>query len=243
MSGKAENGSPVARTGLFKPTRWSLVRRAVHDREDLGQWLGLYWYPLYTWARHKGRDPEDAADAVQGFLENLCAKGLLKQADPSRGRLRSWLLTSFTNHLSSAYVRERREKRGGGAMHISIDWPGVEDAFLADYVAGSDSAAAYSKAWALTLMEEALERLASHYETTGRGKLFEVLLPALESPLKETTYAELAPQLGLSPAALRQAAVRFRQRYRRDLLDIASERLGITCEAQLSAELRELLGN
>jgi len=45
----------------------------------------------------------------------------------------------------------------------------------------------------------------------------------------------------MSAAALRQAAVRFRQRYRRILMDLASERLGITDEARLEAELRELL--
>jgi hypothetical protein len=52
----------------------------------------------------------------------------------------------------------------------------------------------------------------------------------------------MAAPLGLSAAALRQSMVRFRQRYRRMLLDVAGERLGITCEARLAVELRELLG-
>jgi hypothetical protein len=42
---------------------------------------------------------------------------------------------------------------------------------------------------------------------------------------------------------MRQAAARFRQRYRRCLLDVAAVRLGITCEARLLEELRELLAN
>ncbi len=233
---------PPEGTGLFAPTRWSLVRRAVTHSGDLGRWLGLYWYPLYAWARHKGRSPEDAADAVQGFLEKLCARGLLAQADESRGRLRSWLLTAFGNHLASDYTRAHRLKRGGGSVHVSIDWPTAENAYLADSTLCSNAEGLYSRTWAMTLMEEALDRLATHYSETGRAAVFEALLPALESPLAETTYAEIAPGLGLSPAALRQAAVRLRQRYRRALLDIAAERLGIASEAQLHAELRELLG-
>jgi methylphosphotriester-DNA--protein-cysteine methyltransferase len=91
-------------------------------------------------------------------------------------------------------------------------------------------------------MDEALARLADHFAASGREELFEALLPALEEAPEEATYQEIAERLGLSAAALRQAAVRFRQRYRRLLLDVAGERLGITCEAQLAEELRELLG-
>lgn len=229
-------------TGLFAPTRWSLVRSAAADREALGDWIGLYWYPLYAWARHKGSTSEDAADSVQGFLEKLCERGLLAQADPSRGKLRSWLLTSFANHLASAHRRDTRLKRGGGAVHLSIDWNSAESAYQADHPFASDAEALYARTWALTLMEEALDRLAEHFRDSGREALFEALLPALESPLPDSTYAEIAPSLGMSPAALRQAAVRFRQRYRRALLEIAARRLGISCEVRLQTELRELLG-
>ena len=45
----------------------------------------------------------------------------------------------------------------------------------------------------------------------------------------------------MTPAALRQASVRLRQRYRRALLDLAAARLGITCEAALEDELRTLV--
>ncbi len=233
---------PPRGTGLFPVTRWSLVRRAVGDRNDFGHWLGLYWYPLYAWARHKGQSCEDAADAVQSFLVKLCTRELLAQADEARGRLRSWLLTSFSNHLASAHVRSRRLKRGGGIPHLPIDWVSAESSYQADHPFASNAETLYVRTWALTLMEEALDRLAEHFRNTGRTELFEALLPALEAPLAETTYAALAPGLGLSPAALRQAAVRYRQRYRRALLDIAAQRLGISCEIQLQAELRELLG-
>jgi RNA polymerase sigma-70 factor (ECF subfamily) len=232
----------MAKNGLGT-TRWSLVRRAATGGAALDQWVAACWYPLYTWARRREWSPEDAADAVQDFLGKICTKGSLSQADPSRGRFRSWLLTAFGNHLSSRRSNGRRQKRGGGATHLSLDLDGVEVLYQTDMAGTTDPTQAYLRAWALSLMDEALARLSDHFAASGRGELFEALLPALENSPEETTYRETAAGLGLSAAALRQAAVRFRQRYRRLLLDVAGERLGITCEAQLAEELRELLGN
>lgn len=234
---------PISSTSL-RTTRWSLVQRAAGGGgADLDEWARASWYPLYTWARQKDWSPEDAADAVQDFLGKICNNGLLQQVDPGLGRFRSWLITGFSNHLSSRRTQALRLKRGGGMKHVPIDRRSLEVFYQTDMAAVTDAGRAYSRAWALTLMDEALARLADHYQAGGRGELFEALLPALEAPLADTTYQESATRLGLSGPALRQAAVRFRQRYRRLLLDVAGERLGITCEARLAEELRELLGN
>ena len=41
------------------------------------------------------------------------------------------------------------------------------------------------------------------FEKSGRRAVFEALLPALESPLEEVTYEQLAPSLGVTGVALR----------------------------------------
>ncbi|MGB6222885.1 MAG: sigma-70 family RNA polymerase sigma factor [Haloferula sp.] len=219
------------------------MKRAISGREDLCEWISLYWYPLYTWARRKGWSPEDAADEVQEFLGKICSRNLLSTADPARGKLRSWLLTSFGNHLANSHARSTRLKRGGGALHFSIDLPSAEAIYQNEGLTSDNPEQAYSRAWALTLMEEALDRLSRDHERSGRSELFEALLPALEQPFEGSSYNEVAEILGMTPAALRQASVRFRQRYRRTLLDLAGERLGITDEALLEEELRGLLGS
>ena len=237
---------PPAGSGLFSRTRWSLVRRVSagenRARGALDELLAIYWYPLYAWARRRGFSPEDAGDGVQGFLAKVCAQNLIAKADAERGRLRSWLLKSFANHLATEHERATRIKRGGDATHIHIDWTGAETAYLAEPALTSSPDALYARTWALSLMEEALERVAAHYVETNCAALFDALLPALESPLPEDTYADVAARLHMTPAALRQSAVRLRQRYRRALLDLAAIRLGITCEAQLEDELHALLG-
>ncbi len=167
---------------------------------------------------------------------------MIAKADADRGKLRSWLLKSFSNHLATERERATRLKRGGDAAHVHIDWTGAENAYLAEPALTSSPDALYARTWALSLMEEALDRVARHYAETDRAPLFDALIPALESPLPEDTYAEVALRLAMTPAALRQASVRLRQRYRRALLDLAAVRLGIASEAALEDELRALLG-
>ena len=236
-----EEGSQ--RTDGFAATRWSLVRRALVGGEALNTWLGLYWFPLYTWARRQGTTPEEASDHVQEFLRRLCGKRLLEQANPRRGRLRSWLVKAFSNHLRASHRKSRRLRRGGGAAHLGIDARLAESLYLADGRAHSLSPdQAFDRAFAMALMDEAMAALAAHYGQSGRKELFDEIVAALESPLPEGTYAAAAERLGMNPAALRQAVARMRQRYRRLLLETAAKRLGIGDELRLEAELRELLG-
>jgi RNA polymerase sigma-70 factor (ECF subfamily) len=197
---------------------------------------------LYAWARHRGWLPEDAADEVQVFVEKVSRLQLLGRADPARGRLRSWLLKSFSNHLADTHRRNLRAKRGGGVTHVRIDWQTAELTYQDGHRQMVDSDRVFAHAWALTVIEEALELLAAHYRKTNREDLFHALLPSLEAPFPEKDYAEAAAYLGMTRPAMRQAAVRFRQRYRRCLLDVAATRLNITCEARLHEELRDLLG-
>ncbi len=226
---------------LLGTTRWSLVRRAAVDGAAAGEWASACWYPLYSWARKERWSPEDAADAVQEFLGKVCGKGLLENVQPGRGRFRSWLLTSFRNHLATKHTAASRLKRGGNAAHIPFDASDIESFYQSDMAALPEPDRAYTRAWALTLMDEAMERLARHFADSGREPLFQALLPALEGAMAEQTFESAGKALGLTGAAMRQAALRFRQRYRRLLLEVAGERLGITCEAQLREELRDLL--
>ena len=225
----------------FPPTRWSLVKRATHGGHPLETWIGLYWFPLYAWARRRGWQPEDAADEVQVFVERVARFQLLDRANPTRGRLRSWLLKAFSNHLANVHRHQQRLKRGGTAAHVQIDWQNAENVYLEEHGHVLDSDKVFARAWALTVIEEAMETLAVHYRKSGRERLFHVLLPSLEAPFSEESYANAAAELAMTGPAMRQAATRFRQRYRQILLDVAARRLGITNEARLFEELRDML--
>ena len=84
----------------FDTTHWSIVRAAGSDstgraRDALGQLCETYWEPLYAYLRRRGHSAEDAEDLTQGFLARVLEKGVVRAADPDRGRFRSFLLASL----------------------------------------------------------------------------------------------------------------------------------------------------
>lgn len=119
--------------GAFLTTRWSLVLRAgdVRDGESgqaLGQLCRDYWYPLYAYARRRGRSPEDAEDTTRGFFLHLLEGGMLQRADASRGRFRSFLLGAMQHHLANEHRSAGTQKRGSGVAPVSLDAMDAMDA-------------------------------------------------------------------------------------------------------------------
>ena len=110
----------------FRTTQWDLVFNSgdtgslQHDRA-LAELCGLYWYPLYTFARYKGFSEDDAQDLTQSFFLHLLEKKALKRVEPHKGRFRSFLLASFQNHISGYRQRIGAAKRGGGRQFIPLD--------------------------------------------------------------------------------------------------------------------------
>src|SRR6516165_2399331 len=90
--------------GQFDKTRWSMVlgavqRRAPCAQKALAEFCGLYWRPLYAFARRRGRSPEDAQDLVRRFFAHLIGSRGLATVERSKGRFRSFLLASFQNFM------------------------------------------------------------------------------------------------------------------------------------------------
>src|SRR5262249_25482278 len=99
----------------FASTRWSLVvaagqRDLPESEAALASLCGLYWYPLYAYARRRLPTIEDAQDLTQEFFLRLQEKGYLRQADRQRGRFRSFLLTTFKHFLAKEQERANAQK-------------------------------------------------------------------------------------------------------------------------------------
>src|ERR1700704_5221563 len=115
----------------FALTRWSMVLAAgrsdsTHARESLEQLCQAYWYPLYAFVRRQGHSPHDAQDLTQEFFARLLARNFLGEADPAKGRFRSFLLGALKHFLSDEWDRARAQKRGGGQQPISLDAESAE---------------------------------------------------------------------------------------------------------------------
>jgi RNA polymerase sigma-70 factor (ECF subfamily) len=240
MGGRSVGG------GRFATTRWSLVlaardRETPHSREALSGLCRLYWYPIYAFARRSGLAAEDAQDAAQGFFAKLLEQDGLRQVDPSKGRFRSFLLTSFRNFLSDARSRSRAGKRGGGQPDLSIDLLDAEGRYVHEPADESTPERIFDRRWAITLLARAIERLREEHAGRGpeRERLFERLKGHLAGAEDAASYADVAAELGLSPVTVRVAVHRMRRRYRELLLDEISETLGR--DEDLASELRHLM--
>jgi len=87
----------------FDKTRWSMVLGAVQSRapcaqKALAELCGLYWRPLYAFARRRGHSPEDAQDLVQGFFEHLIGSRGLATVEKDSLRDRPVFFVELNKH-------------------------------------------------------------------------------------------------------------------------------------------------
>ena len=208
----------------FATTRWTLVAAAGRDatpeaRKALGELCRLYWYPLYAFVRRRGYDADEALDLTQGFLTRLIEKNDLADADPGRGRFRSWLLASVKHYLANEWDRATAAKRGGGVkvFSINIDPDDAEGRYRHEPSHSLTPERIFDRRWALTTLEQALDDLRRECAEEGKTELFEALRPSLTGEALDESYQAFADKLGTSQGAIKVAAHRLRRRYR-DLL-------------------------
>jgi hypothetical protein len=105
----------------------------------------------------------------------------------------------------------------------------------------SGAAMDFDATWASALIEATVRKLAASYAASDRSAIFDALLPFLGTG---TGYppdqAQVAAQLGMSHAALRQSLARFRERFRTTLRTTIADTLTDPTESGIDEELRLL---
>jgi RNA polymerase sigma factor (sigma-70 family) len=202
----------------FATTQWSLVLKAGQGEgaadESLQRLCQTYWLPIYAYVRRRSRDASEAQDLTQEFFARLLEKNLFAAASPERGRFRAFLLTSLKHFLINEHQRAVAQKRGGGRALLTLDWEAGERRWRHEPADGRDPERLFERQWALALLDQTLARLAEEWRAGGKAEAFEHLRPLLVAENAAESYAELAPRLGMSAGAVRQAVSRLRKRYR-----------------------------
>src|SRR5437867_6197716 len=239
-----ERGAEDAgRDGWFWTTHWSQVLLArkpdsTQAHEALAKLCQRYWYPLYVFVRRQGQSPEDAQDLVQGFFARLLEKHFLKDADPEKGRFRSFLLIALRRFMANEWDRANRLKRGGGHEVISLDEQDTEARYQTEPADEMSPERAYEHQWAMTILEQVLDRLEGEFLTAGKSRLFGELKVYLSGESVRSSYSEIGSRLGMTVAAVKIAVHRLRQRYR-ELLRMEIANTVATPEA-IEDEIRDL---
>jgi RNA polymerase sigma-70 factor (ECF subfamily) len=225
----------------FTSTLWSVVLRARDfdgpvRREAFDKLCGQYGTPLYVYLLRKGLSREDARDAVQGFFVYFFEKELIERVDRSRGRFRSYLLAVLDRWLANERRLAAAKKRGGGTTTISLDFERADRELAVD--SGDPPEGAYRRAWAFTVLRQAMLTLRREYESRGDAERFAAVCAHLSATGDRPSYAELATRLSCAESEVRNLIHSARARLRQHVR--AALRETVETEAEVEEEIREL---
>jgi RNA polymerase sigma factor (sigma-70 family) len=197
-----------------------------------------YWYPLYAYLRNHGSSVEDAQDLTQAFFARVLEKHALRQADPARGRFRSFLLTSLKNFASNEHDRDMTRKRGGGVPLVSLEFESAEGRFQMEPPSHETPERVFDRRWALTLLDRVLSRLNTDMVAAGREAHFDRLKTYLTGDEPQLSYLQTARELGMSEGAVKVAVHRLRRQFRDRLRDEIAQT--VSSPVEIDDELRHL---
>ena len=229
----------------FESTHWSVVLAAARTSSPeaeaaLEKLCRDYWYPLYAFLRRKGQSPEEARDLTQEFfVDRVINRRVLRGVEAGGARFRSWLLACLENFTANHWQKNQAQKRGGGFEHLSLDFQDAEGRYLHEPADFRTPDRLYERAWALTLLNRALEQVRSDHERDGKSEQFEALKEFLPGEESHRTYADVARTLGKTEESIKMAVSRLRQQYGRQLREEIKRT--VSQPGEVDAELRSLL--
>lgn len=245
MTSEPSSRLTTAPGDVFATTHWTVVlaagkRSTPQSDLALEQLCQTYWFPLYAYVRRRGHTKEDAEDLTQAFFARFLAKNYLDGLSAERGRFRAFLLASLKHFLANEWDKSQRQKRGGGATPLSLDWQNADTQFQVAAVNEPAPDRAFDLEWAVALLARVIERLKAECAADGKAKLFEQLKVFLTAGKGDLSHAEAAQSLAMDETAVRVAVHRLRKRYRQLLRDEIAQTLANA--ADVDEEMRALFG-
>lgn len=204
--------------GVFATTHWSVIvgaqlRGTAEAEAALEKLCRTYWRPVFAFVRHSSADEHEAKDLAQGFFERFLEKEYFRNADQLRGRFRSFLLACVKNFLANERDKKRTQRRGGGAIPLSIDQWIEESGMELESNPALTPDRSYERQWAHSVLENVRSKLRSEFVESGRSDVFDALHVYLSGERDEAPYHLVAEQMLLSVDAVKKKVERMRRRF------------------------------
>ena len=103
--------------------------------------------------------------------------------------------------------------RGGGQRPLSLEAQIGERHYLAEPSHELSPDRLFERRWALSVLDEVLDRLGTEYGRNGKKLLFSKIKGFLVADDEASSYREVSGDLGLSEGTVRVAVHRLRRRY------------------------------
>jgi RNA polymerase sigma factor (sigma-70 family) len=234
--------------GRFPATRRSAVCAVASDdpaerARSFEILVRAYYKPAYKYLRLRYHTPaEEARDVTQGFFARAFEKRWFASFDPARARFRTYLKTCLDHFAMEQARNERRQKRGGDAIRIDLDFEAAEAELAgAAGTAPGGVEEAFDREWVRGRIEAAVDALREACAAAGRPERFTVFQRyVLDDEAARPTYAELGAELGLSVTDVTNHLAFGRRELRK--LVLARLRELTATEEEFREEARAVLG-
>jgi RNA polymerase sigma-70 factor (ECF subfamily) len=163
--------------------------------------------------RRHGASAEDAEDITQGFFALLLERKDLNNVRKEKGRLRSYLLASVKHFLADESRHAMAVKRGKGQRLIPLEEIRERESIDIERSDRLTADQIYERRWALTVLQQVMERLREEYRSAGNVRFFDQMKTMLMDEPERPSQAQVAGEFGMTENAVKQAFYRFRQRY------------------------------
>jgi RNA polymerase sigma factor (sigma-70 family) len=212
----------------FPATRWSAI--VAMRSEDVAErtrsfelLIAAYWKPVYKYLRLKwSKSNEDAKDLTQSFFTQVLEKSYFQNYDPAKARFRTFLRACLDHYVSNEEKAAQRQKRGGGAQILSLNFESAEGELAHTGVADRENLEeVFEREWLRSLFDLALASLRTECEDRGKNVHFQLFAryDLDESAGASLSYEQLANEFGLSVSNVTNYLAYVRRAFRRILLE------------------------
>ena len=214
---------------------------APEAKAALSDLCEAYYTPVLRFLQREGKSKGEAEEFAQSFFARLLAKNSIQNADPEKGRFRSYLLGALKHFLAEHRRNQSRQKRGGDAQHQSLDEP-ENDSSPGLQLPDPESSIPdtyFDREWALALMDRGIQIVESTFTKNGKAHHFETLKPWLMGDATNLSQADAAASLNLTPGAIKVSIHRLRKDFAEAIrTEIAQT---VNTPEEISEELRYLI--
>lgn len=235
--------------GRFRTTCWTVIANS-HTSDDeknkliINDLLGLYWKPVYCYLRRKGYNNETAKDLTQGFFQEIVlGRELIGQADKSKGKFRTFLLTALDRYVIDLHRKESSTKRKPQGDLLQI-----EDFDIPCHDQTQSPEEEFNNAWVAEILDKTLLDVQQECEQTNKQIHWEVFTAKVMTPIVDNTntpsLTDICKKLGIDTEAQASNMIttvkrRLKKHLERNLRQIVSSDSEI--EPEISALLKNLL--
>lgn len=220
----------------FPKTWWTELDEARHSTSVRNRVLARYYRPARAYVQYLCKNPAEADDVVNEFfahelnrLVNQSEGGVVRSADPERGRFRDLLRRSLYNYWLSTKRRLQHEALQASTVTLDMAVGGEHNT----------PERAFDRAWIEGILAEALHRTEARCSAVDKHLHYRLMVAFYLPGGEATSWEALAHQHNLrSGKDARNKADTALRHYRAAITEVVGE--DVPAEA-VSQEIRDLI--